>query len=384
MGTGAATTMTATTITATTMTATTMPTMPTAIRWLAARLAMLGGLAVACSLPACSSPRATASASPSTVPPPSPTAPPPTATPPSPTAPPEAAAGALQPLAPHYQAMLRADDRALHGPPLERFAAVAAEYERGFAAAATQPLGARSAEDLEALFGAAERMTNYFAEPRYVAAMAAALAELEHRGAATPKHITRLFPALLQTRQLERARALRGAHPAAALPAVPTLRSVSSRVAAAPRLWAPAPGATDAAPALLERDLDVSRDAQILVVANPFCHFALAAVAALDADAELAPLFAARSTWLTPQDGFFAIDEANAWNRAHPALPIAFSAARDEWPLIDDWATPTFYFLARGRLVAKVSGWPKEGRRAELLAALHQLGLLSPRSSATR
>ena len=42
MGTGAATTMTATTMTA--------PTMPTAIRWLAARLAMLGGLAVACSL----------------------------------------------------------------------------------------------------------------------------------------------------------------------------------------------------------------------------------------------------------------------------------------------------------------------------------------------
>lgn len=58
-----------------------------------------------------------------------------------------------------------------------------------------------------------------------------------------------------------------------------------------------------------------------------------------------------------------------------PRLPIAFSARREDWPFVDDWSSPTFYFLRQGKLVAKVTGWPKEGRRAEFSAALHQLGL---------
>ena len=44
--------------------------------------------------------------------------------------------------------------------------------------------------------------------------------------------------------------------------------------------------------------------------------------------------------------------------------------------MIDYWGTPTFYFLQNGVVRAKVTGWPKEGRRAELLAALRQVGLI--------
>lgn len=169
-------------------------------------------------------------------------------------------------------------------------------------------------------------------------------------------------------------------HPEVRLPPVPDLRDGEpSLVAGQPILWRPAPGASDAAPVLERHSADVRRDAQVIVVANPFCHFAQAAVAALDGDRELGPLLAARSTWLTPQDGFFAVDDAVAWNRAHPRLPIAFSARREDWPFVDDWSSPTFYFLRQGKLVAKVTGWPTRGpavgRRDEVRAALHQLGL---------
>jgi hypothetical protein len=44
--------------------------------------------------------------------------------------------------------------------------------------------------------------------------------------------------------------------------------------------------------------------------------------------------------------------------------------------VIDSWGTPTFYVLKDGAVTAKVDGWPKAGRRRELLAALHKVGLV--------
>lgn len=274
-----------------------------------------------------------------------------------------------------FDALLRLDRESMPLPPARRFAAVAAEYQRWFAAAASQPMAALSDGDVEVMFRAAEMMASYFPGPAHVRTVAAAAEQLERRGKAEARHYQHLAQTYLVARQLEQARQLRARHPEAKIDPVPVIREASEAAPGQPGVWRLAHDSTAAAPILERHGVDVHRDAQVLVVANPFCHFALAAVAALDADAELGPLLAARSTWITPQDGFFAVAEAEAWNRAHPRLPIAFSVRRDEWPLVDDWATPTFYFLRRGELVAKVSGWPKEGRRAELSAALAQIGL---------
>ncbi len=38
--------------------------------------------------------------------------------------------------------------------------------------------------------------------------------------------------------------------------------------------------------------------------------------------------------------------------------------------------TPTFYFFKAGTLMAKIEGWPHEGKRDEMMAALRLLQLV--------
>lgn len=46
-----------------------------------------------------------------------------------------------------------------------------------------------------------------------------------------------------------------------------------------------------------------------------------------------------------------------------------------QWPEIDIWDSPVFYFYLDGRLQGSVIGWPKEGRVAELKEHLERIGL---------
>ncbi len=278
-----------------------------------------------------------------------------------------------------FDALLSLDRASMPMSDVARFATVLAEYERSFGPAARAPLGPLGDEDVEAVFRATALAAAYSPLPVHVETLAALVAELEARGKAEKRHHKHLFQALLAQRKLGEARALRAKHPELELAPVPEIRDVhdgADVAGAQPSVWTVAADATDRAPVLEQRGFDLTREAQVVVIANPFCHFARAAVAALEADPQLLAVFSAHSSWITPQDGFFAVEETQAWNRAHPGMPIAFSVRREEWLAIDTWSTPTFYFLQRGALVAKVEGWPSGGRRHEIVAALQKIGLL--------
>jgi hypothetical protein len=79
---------------------------------------------------------------------------------------------------------------------------------------------------------------------------------------------------------------------------------------------------------------------------------------------------------MAPQVSAFDWDVFEQWNREHPGQETTLAFRHDEWPMIDWWGTPTFYFFKSGTLSAKVRGWPKGGRKPELQAALRQVGLL--------
>jgi len=60
------------------------------------------------------------------------------------------------------------------------------------------------------------------------------------------------------------------------------------------------------------------------------------------------------------------------WNREHPLTAIASAYRENEWPLIDTWEMPTFYFLKAGVLQAKVVGWQRE----QVMQEMRKLGLI--------
>jgi hypothetical protein len=65
-----------------------------------------------------------------------------------------------------------------------------------------------------------------------------------------------------------------------------------------------------------------------------------------------------------------------SWNQTHPGQEITLAYRDAEWPMITRWGTPDFYFLKDGVVRAKVFGWPPGGRKAQLVAALHEVGLM--------
>lgn len=104
----------------------------------------------------------------------------------------------------------------------------------------------------------------------------------------------------------------------------------------------------------------------IIVVSNPLCGYSNAASTAISLDPVLAEGFE-DALWLVPPEGDLRVREVGDWNRAHPSQRMVLTYDWLDWPEIDDWSTPAFYFFAGGRLVEKVIGWPLDGSRASRL-----------------
>lgn len=236
---------------------------------------------------------------------------------------------------------------------------------------AVKPLDRASDHELELLYRAARLASFYTGDEKHVRDMASFLDELARRDLATPSHYAHLYEAFIKTRMLTEARELARRHPLPELEPLPALREAPDLVAGQPTEWAIDPSRRE----LLRRSVDVHRPAQIVVVSHPLCHFSQAAMRDIQADAALGEIFREHARWLAPQDTHLKFDIVQRWNREHPGQETTLAFRREEWPMLDSWGTPTFYFLQDGAVTAKVEGWPKAGRRPELLAALRQIGL---------
>jgi len=110
-------------------------------------------------------------------------------------------------------------------------------------------------------------------------------------------------------------------------------------------------------------------------VTHPACHFSQEAFRAIEGDAGLLALFADHAQLIAPSARRFEVALFQQWNREHPGLPMRLAYDRSQWPQLEAWSTPTFYFFRDGRLQAVVDGWPKGGRKDDLLAAARKIGL---------
>jgi hypothetical protein len=112
---------------------------------------------------------------------------------------------------------------------------------------------------------------------------------------------------------------------------------------------------------------------QIIVVAHPRCGFSAAAMRDITNDAAMARIFADKARWLIPQEASADLDRVLEASKQGVQYRLAYK--RSEFPMIDSWQTPTFYFLDGARVVRKVVGWPKEGRMQELRDGAQAIGL---------
>ena len=127
---------------------------------------------------------------------------------------------------------------------------------------------------------------------------------------------------------------------------------------------------------LERKSIDLGKGGTIVVVASPLCHFCQRAIRSIEGDAVLRPLFREHALWMVPPDESTSISTVATWNRLHPNEEMEFAYRRDEWPMVERWETPVFYFFKDGRVVSKVAGWPVAGRKAELNRSLRLARLI--------
>jgi hypothetical protein len=224
--------------------------------------------------------------------------------------------------------------------------------------------------DLDLLYRAAQTAAFYTLDPRHIRGMRAALDELQRRGRAPARYFVQTHEILVKARMLAEARELGKRHP---MPEVlPEFREAEDIQADGPTEWVVHPTKYE----LLRRNVALRDAIKVVVVSHPLCHFSRAAMRDIQADPVLRELFSAHAKWLAPQDGRLNVTAIQKWNQEHPGQETTLTFRREEWPMIERWGTPRFYFRENGVLKAKVAGWPKEGRRAELLSAFRQVGLM--------
>ena len=279
-----------------------------------------------------------------------------------------------------YAALIDIEERAIGRlSTLERGARVADAFEHQFGSVSGEPLARLGDDDLAVYFRATELVLFNTQAIRHLEKMEAAFSEAAARHQLSGSEIEAMHKAYVSMRRFDEAAALRGRNgwvPSGTQP------DVASRVPADFR------GRT-----VLEVDADdplLTRvpylhplERRIVVVSHPMCQFTQRAIAAIEQDGELRDLFDGRTTWLAPVEGNLRFDVMRRWNETRPAFAMALAFSRDDWPEIDAWGTPTFYFFGEEGVVAKVAGWPEEGRRAELLAAARQAGIVAPVSPVT-
>lgn len=277
-----------------------------------------------------------------------------------------ATAGPVRDLQKDYDVLVGVQTAAMDRPEPERAALIAASYREHFQAVATGNLQAVASADLDLVFRAATIAAGYTLERAYVTQMKAVYDVLAARNAIGGRHPQSMLEAFVAARMLEDARRFAQATPSLGV-TLPAFRDAAGG-SDGPMLWS----VQDQGRTLVRRAADLGTP-RVVVVAHPLCGFSQAAAAQIARDEALRGRFAQQAIWVLPQTAMIDTAQVLAWEKDHAPFSMAYVDRQRAWPMIDSWATPTFYFFKDGRVVHEVVGWPQEGRKAELLEGLAKI-----------
>lgn len=262
---------------------------------------------------------------------------------------------------------------------------VAARYQRLFPKYQAQSvLGKLTSNNLETLFQATDQVSFYNPENAvYLRYMKMDFAALEARNIATNVNTQHMYGALYAARLFGEARAFYQTHAKVALTEIPVVKQFEAATAGPTELLVEG---RKTQLELVRRAVEVNDGPQVVLIVNPMCHFATNGLQAINADAELKAILEKHTIWLAPPGRFMFFSEIREWNELHLHEQIGIAYLSSEWPMVNSWDLPTFYFFNNGTLVTKLIGWPSgsdvkypdSGSIPALKAALAKIGLLQP------
>lgn len=215
-------------------------------------------------------------------------------------------------------------------------------------------------------FDAARVAAFYGVELSYVEQMQAYLDRLENLRVAVDRQYVQMQGIYLMHRRFKEAVTIARSHPVEGMQSVPRIESWTDH-GTSPSYLVPTED-----PLLLRYENASLRGRQVIVIAHPFCHYSVNALHDMEAKGKNTVEALRRTRWMTPPEMDLSIKAIMGWNRDHPEAPLTLAAQSTDWPMLDDWKTPTFYFMEDGKVVRKTSGWPPEGGTERFYKSLEQ------------
>jgi hypothetical protein len=224
--------------------------------------------------------------------------------------------------------------------------------------------------ELDQLFGALTFAALYTGEASYVPQMRQTLEEIERREIMSPNQILAMHKAYILSRDFNAAQELSARHQHHDMDRIPTFTSVVRSDYTGPTAWAVENGQH-----LVRKQVQAATG--VLVIAHPGCRVSRNAVRAILDSPTATQIFAKTAVWLVPHAAELPLQMIRDWNENHSDIgALMIPHSRDEWPQVDYWGTPAFYFLRDGIVVEKVIGWPEERQIDELLHAASSADLV--------
>ncbi|KAF1004526.1 MAG: hypothetical protein GAK28_03903 [Luteibacter sp.] len=215
-------------------------------------------------------------------------------------------------------------------------------------------------------FDAAEVAAFYGSDSSYVDQMHAYLTRLETLHAASDRQYAKMQGIDVMHRRFKDAIAIARSHPVEGMQSVPRVEGWVDQ-GTSPSYLVP----SDDRLSLHYANASL-HGRQVIVIAHPLCHFSVNAMHAMEARGKATVEALKRMRWMTPPEMNLSLTAITGWNRDHPEAAMALATRLSDWPILDDWKTPTFYFMEDGKVVEKISGWPPVGGEERFYATFDQ------------
>lgn len=228
--------------------------------------------------------------------------------------------------------------------------------------------------DLRALFDALNTKSFYAESTHNAHALERAALALARRTELRPSDVKAVYGAFVAARLFDDATRFKDRtnfSPSESLP----LTLNNTKASLTTTLWF----ADKTARILERRTIPELSGIQLVVVVSPQCQFSTLAMKTIGLNAKLAALLQPLTYWIVPPDRSLDFSKIQRWNVVHNLLPFTLVHKKEDWAFVDSWETPEFYFLKDGKVVDRLTGWPRDGSHEPmLLRKLHALQLSAP------
>lgn len=188
--------------------------------------------------------------------------------------------------------------------------------------------------------------------------------EAEKRNIIDRKEVSNILGSLINVRQLNKAREIYTYYTQFDFPILPYIKESKQDKSIKRHVFSID---SDNKNTLIKTDFSYSKSLEIIVISHPRCHFTQYVAEELAKDDKLNTFLKEHSTWIEPVTQKLDYNELLLWKNKYPQFEIKIVDKTSTFTNIDYWGTPTFYFMENGVVKDKLIGWPKEGRKIELI-----------------